>query len=164
MDWNEDGLNDLVMLDHEGYLALFARERRESSLVLLPGERVFLDESGKALRLNERTAGKSGRKKLCMVDWDGDGKRDLLVNSVNAEVWLNVGETDGLTRFARRGNLGSRRLAGHTTSPTTVDWNNDGRRELLVGAEDGFLYYSEPPEPVTRKDGSSRNYRLRLAL
>ena len=23
VDWNQDGLNDLVMLDHEGYLAFF---------------------------------------------------------------------------------------------------------------------------------------------
>lgn len=27
MDFNEDGLNDLVMLDHEGYLAVYPRKR-----------------------------------------------------------------------------------------------------------------------------------------
>ena len=29
VDWNRDGLMDLVMLDHEGYLAFFERRRRE---------------------------------------------------------------------------------------------------------------------------------------
>jgi hypothetical protein len=34
-------------------------------------------------------------------------------------------------------------LAGHTTSPTTVDWDRDGVRDLLVGAEDGRFYYQK---------------------
>ena len=34
-----DGLPDLVMLDHEGYLALFERARRDGKLVLLPPRR-----------------------------------------------------------------------------------------------------------------------------
>jgi hypothetical protein len=32
-------------------------------------------------------------------------------------------------------------LAGHTTSPTFVDWDKDGEMDLLLGAEDGHLYY-----------------------
>lgn len=31
-------------------------------------------------------------------------------------------------------------MAGHTTSPTPVDWDKDGIYDLLVGAEDGFFY------------------------
>ena len=42
--------------------------------------------------------------------------------------------------------LSDQRLAGHTTSPTTVDWNGDGHRELLIGGEDGHLYYTHPGE------------------
>ncbi len=34
VDWNHDGLTDLVMLDHEGYLAYFERARQEGRLVL----------------------------------------------------------------------------------------------------------------------------------
>jgi hypothetical protein len=33
-------------------------------------------------------------------------------------------------------------VAGHTSSPTIVDFNNDGKPELIVGAEDGRLYYA----------------------
>ena len=42
VDWDEDGLNDLLMLDHEGYLALFRRELRDGELMLGPGTRMFL--------------------------------------------------------------------------------------------------------------------------
>ena len=151
IDWDRDGLNDLVMLDHEGYLSLFRRQRIDQRLDLRPGERIFQEarttQDGQrettedlALRLNAGTAGKSGRRKLCFVDWDGDGRRDLLVNSQNVDVLLNQGSQDGLTFFANQGKVADRKLAGHTTSPTTVDWDGDGVRDLLVGAEDGFLY------------------------
>ncbi|MHC5538839.1 VCBS repeat-containing protein, partial [Singulisphaera rosea] len=36
VDWNRDGLIDLVMLGHEGYLAYFELDRRENRLVLFP--------------------------------------------------------------------------------------------------------------------------------
>jgi len=143
-DWDGDGLSDLVMLDHEGYLALFRLAGHDGKFVLQPGERIFLEE-GKPLRLNAGTAGKSGRRKLCLIDWDGDGRRDLLVNSINVNFYRNIGEADGKATFADMGAIDSRRLAGHTTSPTTVDWDGDGVRDLLVGAEDGYLYHMPYP-------------------
>ena len=149
VDFNGDGLNDLVMLDHEGYLALFPRRRAaDNSLHLRPGKRIFVDEAGKPLRLNPGSAGKSGRRKLHVVDWDGDGRLDLLVNSVNADFYRNLGEKNGLVTLRNEGPLAKTKLAGHTSSPTTVDWNRDGIPDLLVGAEDGRLYYM--PNPRTR--------------
>lgn len=141
-DLDGDGLNDLVMLDHEGYLAFFARRRRDAKqLQLLPGERVFVDEKGAPLRLNDKIAGKSGRRQLTLADWDGDGRLDILVDSLNAAWYRQVDAREGKYIFREMGNLGERPLAGHSTSPTTTDWNNDGVRDLLVGAEDGRLYY-----------------------
>ncbi|MEO1998098.1 MAG: VCBS repeat-containing protein [Planctomycetaceae bacterium] len=89
-DWTQDGLNDLVMLDHEGYLALFTRFRTRSGLALKPGQRLFADESGKLLRLNSRSAGGSGRRKLELVDWDGDGQLDLLTNGAQGRTDIKI--------------------------------------------------------------------------
>lgn len=155
VDWTGDGLCDLVMLDHEGYLALYERYRDGDRLRLKPGRRAFRIEGDGAfdgnhkevgnddagLRLNAGSAGKSGRRKLCIVDWNRDGKLDLIVNSANANILLNLGERDGVTTFRDLGPVDELKLAGHDTSPTTVDWNNDGVRELLLGAEDGHFYY-----------------------
>ncbi|HPG67438.1 MAG TPA: VCBS repeat-containing protein [Candidatus Hydrogenedentes bacterium] len=141
VDWNEDGLNDLVMLDQEGYLAFFERRRVDGALHLMPGARVFTDGDGQPLQLNSGKAGKSGRRKLAIVDWDGDGLRDLLVNSKSIDWMKNEGEVDGHYTFKDMGSLDERKLAGHTTCPTIVDWNADGVPDLLTGAEDGFLYY-----------------------
>ena len=158
IDWNADGLMDLVMLDHEGYLAWFRRARHGNEAVLLPGERIFqsqpaseydrqhrnLNDQPGTLRLNSDWAGKSGRRKIDVVDWDADGKLDIIVNSTSATWMRNLGSDNGKAHLTDMGPLSATKLAGHTSSPTTVDWNGDGRRELLVGAEDGFLYWAKP--------------------
>ncbi len=161
IDWNGDGLTDLIMLDHEGYLAFFERKRSGKELALLPPRRIFKgighcefdsrhrpvgNKRDDLLRLNAMRAGASGRRKFCLADWDGDGRLDLLVNSFNVH-WLRNVRTDeeGFTWFEDKGPLDERVLAGHTTAPTTVDWDKNGIPDLLVGAEDGRLYYKQNP-------------------
>ena len=145
VDWNHDGLMDLVMLDHEGYLAYFERATRDGKRVLLPPRRAFVNERGEPLRFNSGAGGKSGRRKFCLTDWEGTGHLDILINSGNAERWKQVSQKDGWYVFKNVGNLDTLNLAGHDTSPTTVDWNNDGIPDLLVGAEDGHFYYMKNP-------------------
>jgi hypothetical protein len=140
IDLNKDGLNDLVVIDHEGYLSFFERKRSNGRLVLMPGERIFQDDNGKLLRLNPKKAGSSGRRKIDMVDWDGDGDLDLLINSINTALYRNIGSKGDFV-FQNAGDLSSVILGGHSTSPTTVDWNADGIPDLLIGADDRFFYY-----------------------
>lgn len=157
IDWNKDGMTDLVMLDHEGYLAFFERTSRRGALYLLPGKRIFygdgasgFDSKNKVvaketgpLQLNTGEAGGSGRRKFTFVDWDADGDLDLLVNSQSISLFENVREEDGRVYFSHQGLVSDDILAGHTTSPTFVDWNKDGTPDLLVGAEDGHFYYMQ---------------------
>jgi hypothetical protein len=145
IDLNKDGLNDLVMLDHEGYLAFFERARKKGQPILLPGKRIFKDNNGEPLRLNKRNAGGSGRRKLCFADWDCDGKLDLLANSRNVSFLRNVSRAPGQYMFEDTSMVDERILAGHSTSPTVVDWDRNSIPDLLVGAEDGFLYYMRNP-------------------
>jgi hypothetical protein len=144
-DFDGDGLVDLAMLDPEGYLVWYPRALRDGRLVLLPPQRAFCDEHGSPLRLNDRTAGGSGRRKLAVVDWDGDGQLDLLVNSANADFYRGLGRRDGHWLFQRVGTLAERNIEGHDVSPTTVDFNGDGIPDFLGGAEDGHFYYLRNP-------------------
>ena len=145
VDWDRDGTTDLVMLDHEGYLALFERTLRDGKPALLPPRRVLCDEQDRPLRLTIGTAGRSGRRKLCVVDWDGDGALDVLVNGANARLLRQVGEADGRWAFRDMGEVDARNIEGHDTHPTPVDWNADEVPDLLIGAEDGHLYYLRNP-------------------
>ncbi len=151
IDLNKDGLNDLVMLDHEGYLAFFERRKVGGKLRLLPGKRTFLGTDGKPLRLNAGRAGRSGRRKLCFVDWDRDGTLDLLANSRNISFLRTESVERGVWTLRNMGQVDARRRAGHTTSPTACDWDKDGKPDLLVGAEDGFFYHLRNPYPIARK-------------
>jgi len=152
-DLNGDGLIDLVMLDHEGYLAFFERARSGSQTVLLAPQRVFQDKkSGGPLRLNSGKAGGSGRRKLCLADWDGDGRLDLMVNSANTSFLRNEAVEKGRYIFSDQGQVTPLRLAGHTTSPTIVDWDRNKIPDLLIGAEDGFLYYLKNPRASGASD------------
>jgi hypothetical protein len=145
VDWNRDGLTDLVMLDHEGFLAFFERRRRDGGLVLLPPQRVLCDAQGQPLRLTTGTAGRSGRRKLCVVDWDGDGKLDVLVNGANARLLRQVRAEPGRWLFEDRGDVADRNIEGHDTHPAAVDFDGNGVPDLVIGAEDGRLYYLRNP-------------------
>lgn len=145
VDWDRDGLTDLVMLDHEGYLAFFERAKVEGRLILRAPRRAFADESGRPLRLSQGTAGKSGRRKLCVVDWDGDGKLDLLLNSSSANFLRQVGQTDGVWRFKDEGPLVKQNIEGHDVSPAVVDFDGDGVPDFVGGAEDGKFYFLRNP-------------------
>ena len=164
IDWNGDGLMDLVLSDAEGYLALYARVRHaDGTLGLLPPQRVFwsegasvFDSNGKALnnesglfRLNDGVFGRSGRRTFCIADYDGDGVLDILLNSIpNVNFFRGLGQNAaGRWVFRDQGPVSAHVLAGHATKPTVVNLGGTAGRRLLVGAEDGFLYTLPFPKP-----------------
>lgn len=151
---DDQGRNRLAHLDEEGRLAFYGwvtiDGRRQYGIVqrvaphsATPEEEA--DAIGQPLRLTGGWAGRSGRRKFVLVDWTGNGRLDLLVNSVNTTLMENIAEEPGQFLFRERGPIDDTILAGHTTNPAIVDWNGDGLPDVVVGAEDGLFYYMRNP-------------------
>lgn len=87
----------------------------------------------------------------CVADWNGDGKKDLLVGYQSAgqiALYVNTG-TDAAPLFSTCTYLkgGSSNIIFTSSgcgapSPFACDYNGDGKRDLLVGqGANGYVYY-----------------------
>lgn len=163
-DVNSDGLPDLVTLDRWGKLSWF--ERKDSGNDLKAGQAVT-DNRGEPIKLDGYLIDghvHTGRIKLELADWDGDGDPDLLYGTARmAEPYvIEKSGRGGFSHIAWMENIGSQerwvfkrwgpvlnrggvpvKLGWHTASPEAVDWNLDGRLDLIVGAESGQVYLFE---------------------
>jgi hypothetical protein len=84
---------------------------------------------------------------MVATDWDGDGRTDILLNSSNANFLKNMGKSGNNWVLADQGPLARRKLDAHDTQPALADLDADGKKDLVIGAEDGRLYV----RPMGRK-------------
>jgi hypothetical protein len=146
-DWNSDGLADLIIGEGGGSTAGKVRIYLNVGTSTAP---LFADyfyaQSGGA----DLTVPASG----CLgcfprvVDWDADARKDLLVGLGNGtvKIYLNTGTDDNPTfdggALLQVGQTGLKTNidVGDRATPCIVDWNNDGKEDLIVGALDGKIH------------------------
>ena len=144
VDWAGTGRLDLVVGNVEGDLILF-RNLGQS------GEPLFGE--------GEKIPGIEPVMYPCafFVDWDGDGRKDMILGHREGTVFLyrNVGG-EGEPRFEKhdvaRHADGRPVDVGLLSHPVAVDWNNNGKFDLVVGNDPGmvtvFLNVGSESEPV----------------
>lgn len=137
MDWNNDGLHDLLVGDGAGYVHIFLNTNTNAASVL--GRDILIEADGKPINVG-------GRAAPVADDWNGDGKKDLLIGNFdgNIRVYLNKG-TDAYPQFGSFYNLtfrnGKEAIIGTRVAPRIFDWDKDGKKDILAGEYEGYIYF-----------------------
>lgn len=138
VDYNNDGLKDVIGGDIDGNVYLYLSEEQ---LQEDDSKKVVLVAKGAIQNINV------GSKAVpFVVDFDNDGKKDLLVGSGDGHIYLylNTGD-DASPVFSSavtiKDSAGSDIKVLQNSAPVIVDYNNDGKKDLIVGGSEGTLRY-----------------------
>ena len=139
MDWNENGKKDLVVGDAYGYINIFNNIGTDANPVFLLSTHLRIG------LINDFDCGSYSTPEV--VDWNNDGKKDVLCGNSDGNVYLliNTGTNDspsfdsGILIMSGSSNLD----VGTYASPVVIDWNKDGKKDLLCGNYDGNILYFE---------------------
>jgi hypothetical protein len=159
VDWNGDGLPDYICLDEHGILTYYERARAGGRLVLREGRR-FRFPDGSPVKLDGE-AGLCGRANLAGGDWFGRGRIDICCGpyhgagpDVDPETIYLMESLDpanlvmGFPKAVRRRDGTPIKQGGSYPAPEIADWDGDGRADLLLGCEDGSIWFF-PRDSVT---------------
>jgi hypothetical protein len=138
VDWNHDGAIDLIVGNVLGVVYLIPNEGKDKQLSFCVPRR--LEAGGQPIKLG-------GDAAPVVADWDGDGKPDLLLGAEDGSVvwYRNVGTSTEPKLEAARPLVAKSPIGwggddilqpgqwGLRVKPCVVDWDGDGRLDLLLG-------------------------------
>jgi|GEM_PF-1347454 len=147
VDWDNDGKKDLLVAGGDGAIVLYQNAGSDAVPQLTAGAPVPADGASIAV---------PGPAFAFVADWDNDGNKDLVVGDGQGLVrWYRNTGTDDTPRLTAAGFLQAAGLdiqVPAPAAPIVVDWNADGKKDLLIGDGGGnvrvFLNTGTDAAPV----------------
>ena len=137
--WNEDGKKDLVVGEKNGALGQ-VRVYLNQGTAAVPSFDAFQYAQSNGSALSVSASGCLGVFPR-LVQWDADGKKDLLIgrHDGTVEIYLNQNtNADPLFGGAAKVQVGGSNIdVGDRATSLPIDWDNDNDIDLVVGALDG---------------------------
>jgi len=132
VDWNNDGLNDVLVGRPDGSLVIHVNTGQPDNPAFAAGQVVLsLDPLGNPVPR--------------VLDWDGDGRKDLLVVSGEGRIILHTNTgTDEEPEFGAAPGAamvaeGQELVVGENACIDVSDWTSDGYPDLIVGDHAGRM-------------------------
>ncbi len=128
-DYNSDGKKDVIVGQASGEVSVFINMGTNQS-PLYAAE----------MKLNDGALDVGQYSSVSMIDWNADGKKDLLVGNSrgNVYVFFNMGD-NSQPRFSDEGMKTQISVSGYAM-PYVADWNGDGNFDVICGSSDGRVY------------------------
>ena len=147
LDYYTDNLKDLVVGYSDGSVRVFLNN----------GTNIVPDYSGTAFDGMIATI-PSGDAVPCFVDWNNDGRKDLLVGGSNGNVYLFLNQRLDASPSYGASPAVICSVGSHAAPAAVLDWNADGLKDLIVGDADGYLnlFLNEGTDDTPVMGSSSR--------
>jgi len=137
VDWNNDGLKDLLVGDYSGHVSYFRNVGSLGNPILTFDS--YISVNGSPLQVDTDAT-------PWVNDWNEDGLKDLLVGSADGRIRLYINEGSDATPFFYTTGFvvlasGDTLDAGSRSSPVVVDLDGDGAKDLISGNINGVPLY-----------------------
>jgi hypothetical protein len=137
--WDADERKDLVIGLADGTVRLYLNVATEENPAFDGGANLQVGQPGAKIDIDV-----GSRATPTVVDWNSDGKKDLVVGSLDGKVYVYLNEgTDAapdfrIVQFAQQRGA-DLVVPSARSSPHVQDVDADGRKDLLLGNTDGQL-------------------------
>jgi len=142
--WDADGRKDLLVGRADGTVQLFLNIGTDDAPSFDTGTLLQVGEAESKVDIDVYY-----RATPTVADWNSDGKKDLIVGSVDALVYVYLNDgTDTepdfrRTQFAMMDDGEPLSVPSTRSSPAVCDMDDDGKKDLLMGDREGqLLFYS----------------------
>ncbi|HAW50695.1 TPA: hypothetical protein DCX16_07085 [bacterium] len=149
-DYNRDGKKDLIIGEEYGTIRLYINYGEDEAPIFATETKLLLGTGNAEIDVGYNAA-------PCIMDWNRNGKNDLIVGSKDGSLWLflNYGDDMFLLDYGRKLDIS---VSGYSI-PHIVDWDSDGRDDIIIGDRTGAVYLY-----LSREETNSPPYCIILPI